>query len=108
MGTLWTTLLVFTACTLVVLAVRPGALRRSLALPQLVWVMLASGLTNVCFNVALATGDVVRSVLLFYLMPMWVVVLARWLLPEPEMDTRRPSKPSCARCSISCAKYTVP
>ena len=78
-GTLWTTLLVFTACTLVVLAVRPGALRRSLALPQLVWVMLASGLTNVCFNVALATGDVVRSVLLFYLMPMWVVVLARWL-----------------------------
>ncbi len=81
-GTLWTTLLVFTACTLVVLAVRPGALRRSLALPQLVWVMLASGLTNVCFNVALATGDVVRSVLLFYLMPMWVVVLARWLLHE--------------------------
>jgi drug/metabolite transporter (DMT)-like permease len=81
-GTLWTTLLVFTACTLAVLAVRPGAARRSLASPQLVWLMLASGLTNVCFNVALATGDVVRSVLLFYLMPMWVVVLARWLLHE--------------------------
>lgn len=81
-GTLWTTLCIFTACTLAVLAVRPGALRRALAAPQLAWVMLASGLTNVCFNLALAHGDVVRSVLLFYLMPMWVVVLARWLLHE--------------------------
>ncbi len=82
MGTLWTTLLVFTACTLAVLAFKPGAVRRTLSSPQLIWLMLASGLTNVCFNVALATGDVVRSVLLFYLMPMWVVVLARWLLHE--------------------------
>lgn len=81
-GTLWTTLFIFSACTLAVLMVRPGAVVRSLASPQLLWLMLASGLTNVCFNVALATGDVVRSVLLFYLMPMWVVVLARWLLHE--------------------------
>lgn len=82
-GTLWTTLFIFSACTLAVLVVRPGSVRRSLASPQLLWLMLASGLTNVCFNVALATGDVVRSVLLFYLMPMWVVMLARWLLREP-------------------------
>ena len=70
------------ACTTLVLLVRPGALRRSLATPELAWLCLASGLTNVCFNLALATGDVVRSVLLFYLMPMWVVLLARWLLHE--------------------------
>lgn len=82
-GTLWTTVLVFAACTLAILAARPGAVRRSRAHPQLAWLMLASGLTNVCFNVALATGDVVRCVLLFYLMPMWVVGLARWLLHEP-------------------------
>ncbi|MEO7938158.1 MAG: DMT family transporter [Burkholderiaceae bacterium] len=82
-GTLWTTLAIFSACTVTILLVRPGALMRSLALPQLLWVMLASGLTNVCFNLALANGDVVRTVLLFYLMPMWVVVLARWLLHEP-------------------------
>ncbi len=82
-GTLWTTLFIFAACTLAILLARPGALVRSLALPQLLWLMLASGLTNVCFNLALATGDVVRSVLLFYLMPMWVVLLARWLLHEP-------------------------
>ena len=80
--TLWTTLCVFTACTLAVLAARPGVLARSRAMPQLAWLMLASGLTNVCFNIALATGDVVRTVLLFYLMPMWVVLLARWLLLE--------------------------
>lgn len=82
-GTLWTTLAIFGACTLAILVVRPGALLRILTLPQLLWVMLASGLTNVCFNLALANGDVVRTVLLFYLMPMWVVVLARWLLHEP-------------------------
>ena len=79
---LWTTSFVFAACTALVLLVRPGALRRALATPQLLWLMLAAGLTNVCFNQALATGDVVRSVLLFYLMPMWVVLLARWLLKE--------------------------
>jgi drug/metabolite transporter (DMT)-like permease len=28
-------------------------------------------------------GDVVRVVLLFYLMPLWSVLLARWLLNEP-------------------------
>jgi len=28
-------------------------------------------------------GDVVRVVLLFYLMPLWAVLLARWLLGEP-------------------------
>jgi len=82
-GSLWTTLIVFSACTLGIIVVRPGAVRRSLATPQLFWLALASGLTNVCFNIALTTGDVVRSVLLFYLMPMWVVVLARWLLNEP-------------------------
>ena len=47
-GTLWTTLFIFTACTLVVLAVRPGAIKRSLVSPQLLWIMLASGLTTWC------------------------------------------------------------
>lgn len=79
---LWTTLLIFAACTMLVLVFRPGALRHLAASPQLLWVCLASGLTNVCFNLALSTGDVVRSVLLFYLMPVWVVVLARCLLHE--------------------------
>ena len=82
-SSVWVTLCIFSACTLAVLAARPAALLRLFKMPRLLWLMLASGMTNVCFNVALANGDVVRSVLLFYLMPMWVVVLARLLLHEP-------------------------
>ncbi len=82
-ASLWATWIVFATCTAAVCVVRRDA-------PQLLWqhrralagLLLASGLTNACFNTALATGDVVRSVLLFYLMPMWVVLLARGLLGE--------------------------
>ena len=80
---LWATWFIFGGCAVAVLIARPAALkllwqnRRTLG-----WLVLASGMTNACFNTALATGDVVRSVLLFYLMPMWVVFLARWLLAE--------------------------
>ena len=80
---LWATWFVFGACALAVLAARPAAARllwQNRA--TLSWLVLASGMTNACFNTALATGDVVRSVLLFYLMPVWVVLLARWLLGE--------------------------
>ena len=41
--------------------------------------VVASGLTNVGFNWAVTVGDVVRVVLLFYLMPAWSVAVA-WLL----------------------------
>ena len=80
---LWATWFIFAACAVAVLIARPNAAkvlwqqRRTLG-----WLVLASGMTNACFNTALATGDVVRAVLLFYLMPMWVVLLARWLLAE--------------------------
>ena len=47
------------------------------------WLLLiASGLTNVGFNWAVTVGDVVRVVLLFYLMPAWSVLVAWWLLGE--------------------------
>jgi drug/metabolite transporter (DMT)-like permease len=44
---------------------------------------VASGFTNVGFNWAVTVGDVVRVVLLFYLMPLWTLLLARGLLHEP-------------------------
>ena len=50
--------------------------------PGLWWLLLASGLTNVGFNWAVTVGDVVRVVLLFYLMPAWSVLVAWWLLGE--------------------------
>lgn len=50
--------------------------------PGLWWLLIASGLTNVGFNWAVTIGDVVRVVLLFYLMPAWSVLVAWWLLGE--------------------------
>jgi drug/metabolite transporter (DMT)-like permease len=57
--------------------------RAGLSLAQGLWVMgLFYGLTNTCFNWALALGDVVRVVLLFYLMPVWSAIFARLILKE--------------------------
>lgn len=52
---------------------------------RVLWLLaLSSGLTNVAFNMAASTGDVVRVILLFYLMPAWTVLLAwRFLAERP-------------------------
>ncbi len=52
------------------------------AYPALRLLALSSGLTNVAFNWAVTVGDVVRVVLLFYLMPAWSVLLAWRVLGE--------------------------
>jgi drug/metabolite transporter (DMT)-like permease len=79
---LWATALVYAFAVLCVLLVRPGAWRAYAAHPALWWLALASGLTNICFNWAVTVGDVVRVVLLFYLMPAWAVLLAWPILGE--------------------------
>jgi drug/metabolite transporter (DMT)-like permease len=61
---------------------RPAALREVMRTPTLWVLVVAAGATNACFNWAVAIGDVVRVVLLFYLMPLWAVLLARPLLGE--------------------------
>jgi drug/metabolite transporter (DMT)-like permease len=60
-----------------------------LAHPALWLLALSSGLTNVAFNTASSTGDVVRVILLFYLMPAWAVLLAWKFLGE------RPTPRAC-------------
>lgn len=79
---LWATALVYAIAVAVIGARWPhafGPLRRTPAL----WVlMLAAGSTNAAFNWGVSIGDVVRVVLLFYLMPIWTVLLARLLLHE--------------------------
>jgi drug/metabolite transporter (DMT)-like permease len=57
--------------------------------------MAASGLTNIGFNWAVTTGDVVRVVLLFYLMPTWALLLAWWMLGE------RPTRGALARLGLA-------
>ena len=79
---LWATALIFAVAVLVITLWRReawGQLWRARTL----WVLvLASGTTNAAFNWGVTVGDVVRVVLLFYLMPLWAVLLARLLLKE--------------------------
>jgi drug/metabolite transporter (DMT)-like permease len=64
------------------LLARPQALRSAQQHPALWLLALSSALTNVAFNWAVTVGDVVRVVLLFYLMPAWSVLLAWKMLGE--------------------------
>jgi drug/metabolite transporter (DMT)-like permease len=79
---LWATALVYLFALVCLLLWRPRAWRSMAAHRGLWLLMLASGLTNVGFNWAVTAGDVLRVVLLFYLMPAWSVLLAWWLLAE--------------------------
>ncbi len=79
---LWLTGISYSAVVIALLLVRPAALLALLRTPALWALLLAAGATNACFNWAVSVGDVVRVVLLFYLMPLWTVLLARLLLGE--------------------------
>lgn len=80
---LWATALIYALSALVITLWRPAAWRSLFSVPALWVLVLASGTTNAAFNWAVTIGDVVRVVLLFYLMPLWAVLLARWVLHEP-------------------------
>ncbi|MGO9443588.1 MAG: DMT family transporter [Thiobacillaceae bacterium] len=43
---------------------------------------LAAGWTNMGYVLAVIGGEIMRVLLLFYLAPVWTVILARWLLHE--------------------------
>ena len=92
---LWATVIIYIFSLLCLSAVRPQAWRGFIKYPMLWWLVLASGLTNVGFNWAVTVGDVVRVVLLFYLMPAWVVLLAWPLLGE------KPSTGSLLRLALA-------
>jgi len=79
---LWSTTLIYVLATVAVLAWKPGAWRVVVQHRGLLMLMVAAGLTNVGFNWAVTVGDVVRVVLLFYLMPAWSVLIAWAMLGE--------------------------
>jgi drug/metabolite transporter (DMT)-like permease len=79
---LWATALIYAVAVIAISAARPAAWRELVGHPALWLLVLASGTTNAAFNWAVTIGDVVRVVLLFYLMPLWAVLLARLLLDE--------------------------
>lgn len=76
---LWSTALIYLLAFGGFLALRRSALPELLRTPALWLLAAAAGLTNVGFNWAVTIGDVVRVVLLFYLMPAWALLLA-WLV----------------------------
>jgi drug/metabolite transporter (DMT)-like permease len=80
---LWSTLIIYLVACIGISLWRPQSFKQLWQRPHLIWLMLGSGITNASFNWAVTVGDVVRVVLLFYLMPIWSALLARWLLAEP-------------------------
>lgn len=94
---LWSTALIYLLSLAVLLAVRPGCVAQLARHPGLWLLAAAAGLTNVGFNWAVTVGDVVRVVLLFYLMPAWSVLLAWGILGE------RPRPAAFARLALALA-----
>jgi drug/metabolite transporter (DMT)-like permease len=93
--------LIFLLAVLLLTLTQPAAWRQLLTTPSLWVLVLAAGTTNACFNWAVSIGDVVRVVLLFYLMPLWAVLLARVLLGEPM------TAPALARIALALAGAMV-
>lgn len=80
---LWSTLVSYGAALL--LGMLPFVARRGELQRQpltLLWLALAAGWCNVSFVMAVLEGTVVRVLLLFYLSPIWSVLLARLILGE--------------------------
>ena len=76
---LWATALVYGLVFALLLTRFASMLPQFARHPGLWALAIASGFTNVGFNWAVTVGDVVRVVLLFYLMPAWSVMVS-WLL----------------------------
>ena len=98
---LWATALMYLTIAAGVLALRFEAWRGFAAYPQLWLLAIAAGLTNVGFNWAVTVGDVVRVVLLFYLMPAWSVLVAWVMLDE------KPTPASLLRLLLAMAGVLV-
>ena len=98
---LWSTVLIYLLAAIGVLVWKPQAWRGMLQHRGLLLLLVASGLTNVGFNWAVTVGDVVRVVLLFYLMPAWSVLMAWMLLNE------KPSTGSLLRLALALAGVVI-
>jgi drug/metabolite transporter (DMT)-like permease len=98
---LWATAIVFIVSLVCILIARPQAWRGFAGRPLMWLLMLATGMTNTGFNWAVTEGDVVRVVLLFYLMPAWSVMLAWPLLGE------KPTAASLLRVALALAGVAV-
>ena len=86
---LWATLIIFGTPMMIGL---PVLWRRRLELQNpgyFVLLALANGWCNTAFILAILEGNVVRVLLLFYLSPLWTVILGKWILKESLSRTDR-------------------
>ncbi|MBT2304416.1 DMT family transporter [Variovorax paradoxus] len=97
----WATALIYALIFVAMGWLRRHTWRAFAAYPALVLLGLAAGFTNVGFNWAVTQGDVVRVVLLFYLMPLWSVLLAWLFLGE------RPTPSALARVALALVGVAV-
>ena len=98
---LWATALMYLLIAAGLLAVQFKAWRGFAACPPLWFLAVAAGMTNISFNWAVTVGDVVRVVLLFYLMPAWSVLVAWGLLGE------KPTLASLGRLGLAMAGVLI-
>lgn len=98
---LWSTALVYALVFAALLTRFAHTLPQFARHPGLWALAIASGFTNVGFNWAVTVGDVVRVVLLFYLMPAWSVLVGWLLLGE------KPTAGSLARLALAMAGVLV-
>lgn len=80
---IWLTLILYAAALVASLPWTAGSLREFVReRATLVPLAFAGGWTNIAFVLAILDGNVMRVLLLFYLSPVWTVILGRFLLRE--------------------------
>lgn len=80
---LWSSLLIYAFALFVLLPFAVKSLLRISSWRTLILLGLFSGWANLAFIFAMLEGSVVRGLLLFYLSPIWTVVLGLLILKEP-------------------------
>jgi len=79
---IWATLVIYVSAIVVVLPRWLHTRHSGVSIPLLMGIAVSAGWTNLAFILALLEGTVVRVLLLFYLSPLWAILLARVFLHE--------------------------
>jgi drug/metabolite transporter (DMT)-like permease len=82
LGGIWLTMVVYTAAFVIAAPFARGLAGVRKYWPEYLLLMLAAGWANLAFILAMLEGPVMRVLLLFYLSPVWALLLAHWLLHE--------------------------
>lgn len=78
----WLTVVVYSAAFVIAAPFVRGFAGFRQRWPEYLLLMLAAGWANLAFILAMLEGSVMRVLLLFYLSPVWALLLAHWLLHE--------------------------